>query len=486
MTDAERGAPAGVPGSVSGSFGTSVAATLGRQVLFAGFSLLLARLLGPEEFGVTAQAIVYITLATLILDQGLTQALVTTTTLTKAMVSASVGLNAAMGVVLAVFSVLLADPISRFFHTPALADVVSVMGCGLMIKGAMIVPRMLLLRNLRVGAIALGELGGAFIGGIGGLVAALGGLGYWAVVVQYVLADIVALAVMATLSRPPLPSLNMRPLRGVMGFGMRVFGSSLLGFLARNADDILVGRVLGPGALAMYSISYRLILAPVQLVGMGVGRVLVSAIAHRPSMEQRQTLVLRCLSGISFVAVPAMLLVSASSSDLVHLILGPAWVEAIPVLAISCLTGARQALTAVNAPILTGFERGDILLKFTFIASVVQVSGIVIGLNWGIVGVASGYAIAGLMLTPYLMHVQGRLTGLSLITQTMTVGPFVLCAVAASFPYLSLYMLDMNHLTRLSLGSLVYCLSYLLLLRIFCRSRLRAALADARSLVRRA
>ena len=94
------------------------------------------------------------------------------------------------------------------------------------------------------------------------MLAAVLGAGYWALVVQIVSTDAVLFAVLLVVGRRPRPNLHLRRLRDIAGFSIRAFAAGTLGTIARNVDNILVGKFQGPQALAFYGLGYRLLLLP--------------------------------------------------------------------------------------------------------------------------------------------------------------------------------------------------------------------------------
>lgn len=458
-------------GSAKKSLAWNAVSLVGRQSIVIVVSILLARLIGPHPYGIVSQGLVLVTFATLLLDQGLTASLISQRSISRKIVSSAAGLNLILSAVLGGLTAGGAAVIAAFFRTPELKAVMVVLGVSLIFKGLAIVPRMVLMRTFRFRAFAICDVGGALLGAVSGVVAASQGFTYWSVVIQLVASDVFVAVSMLVVSRAPLPSFRLARLRPVFGFGLRVFGGNVASFASRNVDNAAIGRVLGAQPLALYSIAYRVLLAPVQMIGQVVSRVLFPAIARASANPvEVQRLVSRSVRGISLLSFPLMGLVAASADETVGLFLGADWRGAVPVLQVLALTGARQAVTSINAPILLGMGRADRHFSFNLIAAGVQVAGILIGLNWGIVGVAVGYTVAGLVLQPYIWVLQRQVAGLPVRQQVADLAPAFHATCWAVALYVALKLLELPTIWTLVAGTAGGTLIYAAVIFIAHRS----------------
>jgi len=405
-------APAAV-GSTATALRWSAVSLLGRQGAQLAFAVVLARLLGPDAYGLVSAALAYITIGSLVLDQGLAAALIQRPTLDPREPGAAATLNLALALALGAATAALAPTLAGFFHTPDLAPVVAVLGAGLVLKALAIVPRALLSRRLDFKVIALADTAGAAAGGAVAVAAALSGAGYWALVAQTLAADAVVAAVLLGCVRGPRPNAALGQLSGLMSFGTRVFIANLLSVFSRNADNILVGRYLGTTALAYYSIAYRVLLAPVQMLGFVVTRVLFPSFARMAEQPARIRAAVQQGTGmLAILAFPLMALIAVAAPQWVPLLLGRQWSAAVLVIQILAVTGARQCVYSLTPALMTGLGRADLHMRFAIVATVLQLGGIVAGLPFGIVGVAVGYGLGGVAATPLSIALQRRLVGI--------------------------------------------------------------------------
>ncbi|MEX5259346.1 lipopolysaccharide biosynthesis protein [Kocuria sp. CPCC 205263] len=456
------------------------ASLIGRQIFLLGFSVVLARLLGPEAYGLVAQASVYIAFAILILDQGLTAALVSSSRVTIDTVRAAAGLNIVLSLVLFAVTFAVAPATAAFFNTPELELVLKVLGGGLVLKGLAIVPRMVLMRSFAFKPIAIADVLGALLGGLAGLAAAFGGLGYWSIVIQVIANDFVVAIMLMGAARFFRPSMRFSHLKQIFGFGSRVFLGNVVSVTSRNVDNLLVGKFYGAADLALYSLAYRVLLTPVQMVGQMVSRVLFPAIAsHKANLPEVSRLTLRSMSAISLITFPLMTFVAISGEDAVLVFLGSSWLGAVPVLQILALTGARQSVTSIHAPLLLGMGKSQTHLRFNLIAAAVQIGGIVAGLSWGMVGVAWGYTIAGLVLTPYIAYLHKATARTSYKSMLGSLVPAISLSAWVAAPYAMLMIVPLPPFARLVCGGLLGCVVMVVVLRFLHRKAWGQVRADA-------
>lgn len=429
---AEARPAAGRAGAVRWS-GVSVLARQGLQIVFA---VVLARLIGPESYGAVGAATVLVTLSALLLDQGLAAAIVQRPELPRGATGAAATVNLAGAAVLGAVVLLAAPALAAFFSTPDLAGMLLWLAPGLLLKGAAIVPRALLLRRLALPTVAKGEVAGSVLGVVLGLAAALAGAGPAAFVVLTLVSDLVLAAVLLAGERGPVPNLRLQAFVPLAGFGARVFATNAVAYLSRNTDTVLVGRFLGPASLAQYAMAYRVLVIPVQFLGQTVNRVLFPVLSRlqgdRAALGRELT---RTTALLALATIPAMTLVACAAGQLVLLVLGPAWLPAAPVMAVLALAGARETVYYSTPVLMRAAGEAGLGLRFQLLSTAVQVVGIVAGLPFGMLGVAVGYAVAGVAVTPLLLRVQRRLAGTPIRAQLLVLVPAAHAAAWGAVAY---------------------------------------------------
>ena len=239
--------------------------------------------------------------------------------------------------------------------------------------------------------------------GVLGVIVAVAGGSYWAVVVQIVCTDVVLLLVLLAFRTGWRPNLHFRELGKIAAFSGRAFAAGLLtNSVSRNIDNLLVGRFQGAEALAFYALAYRLLLLPVQLASLSIGTVLFPTFARLAedvaTLGAEMARVTRALAALS---LPAMALVAAAAPQLVAVFFGPQWEPAIPIVQVLAIAGALQAIYQPSTiPLVLGLGHAKLNLRYAWLTTVVTTVGIVAGLPFGPFGVAVGYCAATVLLVP--------------------------------------------------------------------------------------
>lgn len=445
------------PGTTSAAVRWNSLAVVGKQFFMFGVSIVLARLLGPETYGVVSAAMIYVTFTMLLLDQGLAAALVQRPELSRWAPGVVATANLVSAVLLGVVTWLAAPFVADFFHDDRLTPVLQMLGAALWLKALAIVPRAMQQRALTFRAIATADVAGAFVGAAAGVAAALLGAGPAAVVAMVVATDVVVAAVLLHAERGPVPNLRWRELRELLPFGARVMATNGIAYFSRNVDNILVGRVLGLASLSFYGMAYRVLVIPVQLIAQTVSRVMFpvfSRLADRRDLLAEN--LVRTTQLLALLAVPLMGLAAVGAHELVDVVLGEEWLPSAALLSVLAVAGARETVLYVTSPLMKATGEVKLLLRYELLATVLQVGGIVVGLLGGTLGVAVGYTVAGFLLTPVLLLVQRRLTGVTGGQQARAILPPVHAALWGAGAYVLVARLLDGSLLVLVVGAVAY------------------------------
>ena len=387
--------------------------TVVQQVGRLAFTLVLARIVGPADFGVVAQATIYVGFVQLFLDQGFGAALIQKKNLEKEDVASVFWLNVASAGVLVVVTLLLAPAIGDFFDTPETTSVLRVTSLVIILYALSVVPLSLMNRNLQFRKMAVIDIWSVAVGGVAGVVAALLGAGYWALVVQTITSALISLVGLLRMTgRPPLHG-SLARLRSMASFGWGLVGARIVQYGGKNADNILVGRYLAATDLALYALSYRMLTLPLQTFGRVVNKVAFPLFSQMQGHPDR----IRAwfLAGTTTTAVctyPVLTLAILTEPVLIPTALGAAWVGAVVPMQVLTAVAYRSIVLKLIGPVFMSAGRTGLLLRFAMIEVSLAVVGFVIGLRWGITGVAVGYLVATYAVGPITVTSAGRMIGL--------------------------------------------------------------------------
>jgi len=428
---AEEGKAGGVAPAPEGGAGepltSDVAGQLGgraaRGALWAGAAqavaliarlaglAVLARWLEPAAFGVVAMALVVVGGLGVFRDLGLSAVTVQRAERQPAQVSALFWVNLCAGVGLAGLTWWVAPPVGRFFGEPELPGLLGALGLGFVLSGATVQHQAMLQRKLRLGTLAAVEACGALGGVAAAIASALAGAGAWALVVQSLVdAGLVGVGCWSTSGfRPGRPRRGLG-LRADLRFGGQLTGYRVFNFVARNADDLLIGRVYGSATLGLYNRAYALLTLPLRLLHGPLSGAALSALSRLQGQPARyRRAYLRLLQKIALVAMPLAAVMAVSTDWLVALVLGPHFGEAAELFRLLAPAALVQPVSAAMGWLFVTQGRGREQLRAGALGSGLALAAIVVGLPFGPAGVAASYAAVTVTVrAPLLWWLAGR------------------------------------------------------------------------------
>lgn len=384
-----------------------------RLVLQIASVVLLARLLEPEHFGLFAMVTPIVSLAVLVGDLGIGQALITAKSIRQDQASTLFWCNIAVAALLTAILALLAPLIAAFFGQPELVPIVIALSASVLLSGFATQHLAILNRGLRFGALAAIEIAAAAIAFAAALGIALVYPSPWALVASPIVTTVVTMLgswfVTRWVPSRPGPIAEIAPM---LRFGSGVTGFNLANFLARNADDIIIGRAAGPVVLGNYDRAYKLLLMPLEQVSRPIGRVMLPILSQLSDQPARYSAAyLRTVRQIMLVALPGVVLLLMEAERVIPLLLGPGWDDAVIIFQWLAIAGLHQPLTTTMGWLFLSQGRSGEFALWGMINAAALLAAFTVGISLigGAVGVAQAYALTEtFLLAPVLYAYVGR------------------------------------------------------------------------------
>jgi O-antigen/teichoic acid export membrane protein len=379
----------------------------GWQTLVA---IVLARLLFPEDYGLAAMVLVFAGIVPVFSDLALGAALVQRRDLTESDRSTVFWTSTGIGFAFTFLGFGLSWPVAAFFGEPEVQPLFAALSLTFAVTALGTTQRALLTREMNFRALELRLMAASFLAGMLGIALAVAGYGAWAIIGQQVAAAAASTALLWVFSpwRPRFV-FSAASLRRLAGFSGNVFGTRLLFYFNRSSDNLLVGRVLGAGSLGAYNLAYNVMLAPLNRLGWPVAEVLFPAFSRMQDEPERMASAwVRVNRLVGAFTVPATLGLVIVAPEFVTAVLGARWEAAEPVIRLLAWVGLLQSLGTLNSAILQARDRTGTLLRYAVVALAASLVAFAVGLEWGIVGVAAGYALASTVVEPYYAWLTAR------------------------------------------------------------------------------
>ncbi|MBN1466917.1 lipopolysaccharide biosynthesis protein, partial [candidate division KSB1 bacterium] len=321
------------------------------QFISWAIMLYVARILSPDDFGLSAMAMIPIGLARLANDLGLDAVIVQNRDLADDQVSQLGGLAIMVGVVLTLLFLILARPVAAYFNEPAVAGLIAILSLTFIADALQILPRALLQRDLAFQRLA-------WINGLQMVAtsAALGvfatiGFSYWSLALNAITGSVVVTIVLLIM-RPHRISLprRIKSLLPSMISGSNLLIARICWYGYSNMDQMIIGKFLGKTLLGAYSFSMTFARVPNDEITSLVGKVvpgIFSTVQKETDKLRRYFLMLT--EALSYITFPLALGLMLTADDFVRLVLGSQWDAVIAPLRILCvytMIETSQSLTS--------------------------------------------------------------------------------------------------------------------------------------------
>lgn len=457
-----------------------------------GIVMVLARWLTPADFGRVAMIGVVTGFLSLFGELGIGPALIQKRELQKAHLAAAFWGSLAAGLAVMLLLMVSAPAVGAIYADAGLVPLTVALAVNFPVVALATVPLQLLQRELHLDRLALVELLSLAGGGVLAVSLALSGAGAWSLVGQTLATSGTTVLAAWTLAPVRVKDTRGSSVRAVcealgelLRFGRPLVGSNVLTYITRNADTALIGRFLGAHALGYYALAYRLLLFPLQNISWALGRALFPALARVSDPEHVRRGYRRVVEAIALAAFPMMIGMAIVAPELIRLLYGPQWEPAVFPARLFCVLGALQAIGTTIGPLCLSQGRPDVLFRWNLLFAPAVVGGIVLGVRWGLEGVALAYASVSGVAWYFSHALVNRVIALpmSLFLRALAPAAASTCVMASGVILLRVLVIRpwvSNAFVALALQAALGVLLYALMLRGLRPS----ALGDARALIR--
>ena len=372
----------------------------GRQLLGLATTIVLARLLEPSAFGLYSLAMVWIGLCALCVDFGLGTALIQKKSLSYEELNGVFWLGLALSVSLVAIVWYASPAVGRLSGDVRISPLLRALSLTLVGTALSSVHQALAARAIDFRKIAHIELMSTAGGSVAAVTWATITGSVWSLVLQSLVAALLSAALYWREAKW-FPSVRIAKMRvgGLLPFSSNLAGFNVVNFVARNVDNLLIGRFLGAESLGYYSLAYRIMLFPLQNISSVLGRVMFAVLSSVQDDDRRVREGFNRLSKyVALVTCPLMFGVLVFVGDAVATVFGDRWAPVAALLRILALVGMAQSLGTNVGVIYMTKGRTDMMFRWGVAATAVITVSIVLGLQWGLLGVALGYLAANVVV----------------------------------------------------------------------------------------
>ena len=375
------------------------AATFAGQIVVKGIQfgslMVLCRILTPRDFGLIAMIRCVTSFAEMFKDPGLSMATVQKEKVTHDQVSMLFWINLVLSISTMIVVIALAPVMVLFYGEPRLLWLTIILSVGFVFGGFAVQHSSLLRRQMRFTTLAAVNIAAVGIGATVGITTAFAGAGVWSLVYMSLTGILVGTFAIWFVCdwRPGRPKRNAG-VRGMLFFGGNLTCSNFLNYLARNMDNILIGRFWGAGQLGLYNRAYQLLMLPLRQVAFPIASVAIPTLSRLQNIPaQYRHYYYRAVNLIAFITIPLVLMMAALSDEIIMIVLGKRWIDAAVIFKVLAFAAVFEPLSNTASWVYVSLGQTKRMVRWELVSVPVIVMSFVIGLPWGVLGVATSYSI---------------------------------------------------------------------------------------------
>jgi teichuronic acid exporter len=360
----------------------------GNQISGFVVSLILARILMPEEFGLIGMIAIFVSVGNTLLNSGLTQSLIRSQELEEDDYSTVFYFNLVASIIIYLIVYFSGPLIADFYNQPILTDIVRLYCLTFIISAFSAVQLARLTKNLDFKTQTVIGIPSTIMGGVVGISMAYMGYGVWSLVWSQLTSTLLS-SVQLWIYSKWIPGwiFNMTKFKDHFNFGYKITISSLLNRIFDNIYLIIIGKYFSPAQVGFYTRADTLKQLPVTNISNALNKVTYPLFASIQDDNIRLKRVYKQLMQmVVYVIAPILIFLAVLAEPAFRFLFTEKWLPAVPYFQILCITGILYPIHSYNLNVLKVKGRSDLFLKLAFIKKAITIIGIIIGIQFGIYG----------------------------------------------------------------------------------------------------
>ena len=387
-----------------------------RLITFLVYAVL-ARALSQSAIGLVALAGTYIAFVRVFVNQGFAEAIIQREEVEDAHLDTAFWTNMGLASLAVALSVALAPQIARLFGEPELSPIIQWLSPSFVLAALQGVQQSIFERRLDYRTLAIREFAAAVVGGAVGISMAVAGQGVWSLVGLFLAERITAVIVLWTASDwAPGLHVSRRHFTDLFRFGINILGTNLLYYVNSRADTLIIGAVLGPAALGLYDVAYKLYQSALDLITLTISSVAFSTFSRmQNNLDRMRNAFYTATQTVAVIAFPAFVGGMAIAPELVEVLFGDTWIpQSATVFQVLAVIGILHSVFYFNSGIIMACDKPQWRLGISVMNAIGNLIAFTIAVPYGIVAVAAAYVIRGFALAPVELILIRRLIDLDI------------------------------------------------------------------------
>lgn len=432
-------------------------------------SLVLARLLMPEDYGAVAVVTIFIEIANVLLTSGLNTALIQKKEITQEETSTIFYCSLILSAVLYVVMFFAAPTIANAYRLPILIPVTRVFALRLPIAAFQSVQSAMISRNMDFKKSFFSTIGGTITSAVVGIVMAMKGYGVWALIAQYLTSTVADTLILSLVVRwVPTRQFSLKKTMPMISYGWKVMVTDLIGTVFNQLSSMIIGVRYTSTDLAYYTKGKQL----PQLLRNNIYTTLISVLFPAMAkvgddMEAIKKVARKSVRLMSYVIFPMMVGLIVTSDALVKVLYTEKWIQMVPFVCVVCLECMISIVPTVTLQTLKAAGYSDIMLKMEFIKKPILLVSILVAMKFGVMAIALTLPLNTLIDMLLNAYFCDRKIGYSLWESIADIFPALALSGVMGIVVWAVRLLNLATIAELVVQILVGVAVYLLLSAMF-------------------
>ena len=371
----------------------------GAQLVTFIVSVVLARILVPEDYGQIALITVFTTIMQVFVDSGLGTALIQKKDADDLDFSSVFYFNFAICLVLYVAMFVAAAFIAGFYSDSSLTPIIRVISLTIVISGVKGIQQSYVSRNMLFKRFFYSTLGGTIFSAFFGIALAYAGFGVWAIVAQQLSNTAIdTLILWLTVKWRPKKMFSWERLKGLLSFGWKMLASSLLDTVYNNIRSLIIGKMYSSSDLAFYDQGKKFPNVIVTNINTSIDSVLLPTMSNAQDDASRvKSMTRRAIKTSTYIMAPLMMGLAFCATPVVRLVLTDKWLPCVPFLRIFCITYMFYPIHTANLNAIKAMGRSDLFLKLEIAKKIVGMALLLSTMWFGVMAMAYSLLVSSVL-----------------------------------------------------------------------------------------
>lgn len=403
------------------------------QCIQFALTIFLARLLGPNAFGLVGMTSIFIAISNVFIDSGFSSALIRKNDRTDDDLKTAFYYNITLSILCYAAIYLSAPYISRFYQQDQLILLLRVMGVLLFINSFSLIPRVLLTVSMNFKKQAIISIISVIIGGGIAIVMAFNGFGVWSLIAQSIIIA-VCNAFLLNIMSPWFSSGKIKKdsFNYLFGYGSKILLSGVIDTIYNNLYQIIIGKRFSPEFVGQYAQANQVASIPAMTLTTIIQRVTFPMFSELQANDCKLSdAYLITLKFSSIIIFPIVIGIAIISQPLLILLLGEKWKAASPLLSVLCIGYMLYPIHAVNLNILQVRGRSDLFLKLEFIKKMIGIGILLFTIRLDVFSMVVGISFFSYVSLFMNTYYTSSLTKITQVIQCKTIFPIWLAVIVS-------------------------------------------------------